>query len=220
MNAPIAIDQAVGLIREIEDQTDKEYRLIAEAAAQEAAAIVRLAFAKAAGRAHQAVETLRRDGERRLARARAQIETERRLRDQARAAEILHTGCPALINVVVERWRQDEARRFWIDVMAQHARKRLPPGAWVIEHPDDWTPEDEARMRKALPDDSALTFRASSEFEAGLRILTDGAILDGTPERLLADKAVTQARLLAEMSEENEAGRADEAGETGEGVAR
>jgi hypothetical protein len=202
LTASLANVHADALIREVEDQGAKECRAIREAAEREAGAIVRRALADARRRVHDEIAALRRDSERRFTRAAAQIETERRLRDQARASEILHSGCPELIHLVVERWTQKGPRRFWIAFMAKDARKRLLPGAWAVEHPLAWTVEDEAQLRAALPAEADLTFRASDEFDAGLRIQADGVTLDCTPERLLAEKSVYQARLLAEMSAE------------------
>ena len=206
MTVTHASAHADALIREIEDEGAKERRAIEEAAEREAAAIVRRALADAHRRAHEEIVALRRESERRLARAAAQIETERRLRDQARAAEILRTGCPDLIQFVVERWAQKEPRRCWIESMAADARKRLPPGDWIVEHPRDWTAEDEAELRAALPPQAVLTFRGTDEIYAGFRIQADGATLDCTPERLLADESVYQARLLAEISAELDRG--------------
>jgi hypothetical protein len=197
---------AEALIREIEDEGDKERQAIAVAAEKEAAAIVRHALAEARRRAHDEIAALRRDADRRLARAEAQIETERRLRDQARAAEVLHTGYPELIRTVVERWHDKNARRFWITSMAADARRRLRPGGWAIEHPLEWSAEDEAALRADLPPQAVLTFKkATDDLDAGFRIKADGATLDCTPERLLAEQSTNQARLLAEMNAELEA---------------
>ena len=202
MTASLANAHADALIREIEDQGAKECREIVEVAEREAAAIVRRAFADARRRVHHEVAALRRDSERRLVRAAAQIETERRLRDQARAAEILRSGCPDLIHLVVERWGHKGSRKFWIAWMAEHARKRLPLGVWSVEHPREWTVDDEAQLRAALPAKVGLTFKTTDEFDAGFRIQADGATLDCTPERLLAEESVYQGRLLAELRAE------------------
>jgi len=103
---------------------------------------------------------------------------------------------------VGERWGYNGSRKFWIAWMAEHARKRLPPGAWAVEHPREWTVDDEAQLRAALPAKVALTFRTTDEFDAGFRIQADGATLDCTPERLLAEESVYQGRLLAELRAE------------------
>jgi hypothetical protein len=204
MTASLANAHADALIREIEDEGVKDCRAIADAAEREAAAIIRHALADARRRVHDEIAAFRRGSERRLARATAQIETERRLRDQARAAEILHSGCPDLIHLVVERWGHEGPRKLWIAWMAEHARNRLLPGAWTVEHPREWTMEDEAQLRAALPAKVALTFRTTDEFDAGFRIQADGATLDCTPGRLLAEESIYQGRLLAELSAEVE----------------
>ncbi len=208
MNAAVPSDPAEGLIREIEEEAAKERNAILRDAKSEAAAIVRHAFGEARRRMHNELLALRRVSERKLARATAQIETERRQREAARAAEILRNGCPDLINAVIERWADPAARRLWIAAMTEAASKRLPQGQWVVENPREWTAEDEAHLRSALQGKACLTFRASDQFEEGFRIVAGGATLDCTPERLLADKSVNQAMLLAEMYAELESAEA------------
>lgn len=195
-------DRSLALIGEIRADCAKQEERILAAARAEAQSIKAAAFAEARRRVTAEIQALRHEAERQLFRAKAQIETERRLRDQARAAEILHTGCPMLINATVDRWHERAAREKWIDAFVDEAHHLLWPGTWTVEHPADWSATDtehlKARVRK-LADINALELVASEEFEAGLRAHSRGATLDLTPERLLADKAATQARLLAEM---------------------
>lgn len=198
-------DPAEALIREIEIQSAAECQTVIDAADRQGAAIVAGAFATARMRAQATLAEVRQAGAKRLGRALAQIETERRLLDQARAAEILHTGCPSLINTVVDRWQDQTLRHRWIAGMARMARQRLMPGTWAIVHPAHWGDSDAAVFREALAgrQDIRLDFVLSDEFDAGLKVVAGSTVLDGTPERLLADKATTQALLLAEMNRES-----------------
>mgnify|MGYP001766526516 CR=1 FL=1 len=192
--------QPDALVREIERQCDAECRAILETAGLESRAIVADAFAAARRHVHEAFEDMRRDGERRLARAEAQIATELRVRDQARAAGNLRDGCPVLVNAVADRWSDREARRLWAASLADEARRRLRPGAWVVEHPADWGDDEQAAFLARLGPDAGraeVTFRRADELDTGLRIRANGAVLDATPERLLADKPAVQALLLA-----------------------
>jgi hypothetical protein len=196
------IDRSQALIDEIRAGCAEEEKHIFAAAKAEAETVVGAAFSAARRRVTAEIEALRHDAERQLVRAKAQIETERRLRDQARAAEILHTGCPMLINATVERWHDPATRRLWIGAFADEALNRLWPGEWTIEHPADWDAADAEVLEQRLHEATrmpALKLVSSDDFEAGLRARSRGAVLDSTPERLLADKAATQARLLAEM---------------------
>lgn len=196
---PISRSPSDLLVDEIERQCDAECRAILEAADLESRTIVAEAFAAARRHVHEAFEDLRRDGERRLARAKAQIDTELRVRDQARAAGNLRDGCPVLVNAVADRWSDPRARRRWAASLAETAGRRLRPGAWTVEHPADWSDDEQAAFLSCLePDQRArVNFRRSEDFDTGLRILSDGAVLDATPERLLADKPAVQALLLA-----------------------
>lgn len=196
---PLPDAPAEDLVREIERQCDAECRDILAAAELAARAVVRDAFAAATRQVHDTIEDLRRDGERRLARASAQIATELRVRDQALAAGNLRDGCPMLVHAVAERWNDPAARRVWAVRLADEALRRLRPGPWIVEHPQDWPEVEHAALLDRLPPEAraAVTFRPCSDVDAGLRIRAGGATLDATPERLLADKPAVQAFLLA-----------------------
>jgi hypothetical protein len=196
--------RAEALVREIESQCDAECSALLDAARLEAQAIVREAAAAATRHVHEALEDLRRDGARRLARAQAQIATEMRVRDQALAAGNLRDGCPMLVNAVADRWTDAGARRLWAAHLAAQARLRLRPGAWVVEHPRDWRAEERDAFLAELPPErrETVSFRAVDDIDAGLRVVAGGAVLDATPERLLADKPAVKALLLAEIARE------------------
>lgn len=193
------LDQAEALCQELDAQGAAEIRKIDEAAAREATAIVAAARVEARRRVRAEIALLRQDAERRIARAGAQIETERRVAEKTRAADVLHDGCPELVLAVAARWDAPEARARWIDAFVAEARRRLPAGDWTIEHSTEWTDADEARVRAALPSNVAATFVGCDDLEAGLRIVAGSATLDGTPERLMADPVSNQARLLAAL---------------------
>lgn len=192
-------NRADDLVREIERQCATECDAILDAARREARGIIADAFAAARAHVHAAIDDMRRDGERRLARARAQIATEMRVRDQALAAGNLRDGCPMLVNAVAERWGDPAARRRWAAHLAEEARARLRPGDWVVEHPADWGDDERAAFLDHLgPTPGAVvSFRRADDIDCGLRIRAQGATLDATPERILADKPAVQALLLA-----------------------
>jgi F0F1-type ATP synthase membrane subunit b/b' len=88
MIATLANAHAEGLIREIEDEGAKERHAIAEAAEREAAAIVRRALADVRRRVHDEIGALRREIERRLARAEKLFPL---------SAVLAHSGLPSAI---------------------------------------------------------------------------------------------------------------------------
>jgi len=193
--------QSEALLRELERETQDEMRTIADAAEREARAIIAQAHATARRQIHGTIEELRREGERRLARVRAQLETEARMRAQRRAVDVLRQAQPLLVEALVARWRDVAARRKWTEGVARHARDRLKAGPWTVEHEAHWNAEEQRQFRQALGGDAGrdVSFTIDSGLLAGLRIHADQATLDATPEGLLADKPMIAALLLYEI---------------------
>lgn len=194
---------SAALIADIVNQSESEARAIIQAAEAEARDIVVNAFATARRRAHQSILELRREGERRLRRAAAQRETDLRMAEEARASALLRRGCPLLIDAVIARWNAPESRRIWIETVVGEVRRRLKPGSWTVEHPAGFSGDEQHWLAEALTRDGegakagAVAFVEADDFVAGLRIRSEGALLDATPEALLGDRAVVEAEILA-----------------------
>jgi vacuolar-type H+-ATPase subunit E/Vma4 len=193
--------QSDALVREIEQQLKKENGAIAAGARRDAHAIMAQARAAARSQVHQAIEELRADGARRLTRARAQLDTELRGRAQRRAAQALHDALPLLRQALDRCWQEPERRRQWTDAVARLAADRLRRSAWCVEHPSDWSDQERQQFAAALGkgDGLDLRFQADSHIDTGLRINADQAVLDATPEGLLADITTIAAMLLEEI---------------------
>ena len=147
---------------------------------------------------------MRREGARRLARANAQLETEARARAQRQAAQAVSVALPLLREMLEARWRDTEQRRQWTDGVARLCATRLRPGAWLVEHPADWNESEQRDFTAAIGrgDGVAVTFKADDGLAAGLRIKADQAVLDATPQGLLADGRTIAALLLDEIGRE------------------
>jgi hypothetical protein len=199
--------QSDALLREIEQQTREECHALATAAEREAAAIVDEARSAARKRMHAAVDELRREGARRLARAKAQIETEARQRAQQSAVALIARAWPLLVEALAARWRDPAGRSAWVEGVARHARDRLRADTWTVEHPIDWSADEQQSFSLSLgARDGAVRFVADREMNAGLRIKASEATLDATAQGLLADRSAVAGMLLAEI----DAGATDE----------
>ena len=197
----IAALQSDALAREIEQQIKDERQAVIENAKREARTVVAQARSAARRQMHEAIQELRREGERRLARARAQTEADERARAQARAAEAVHAAWPLLREALAARWFDGASRQAWAKAVAAQAAARLRPGAWVIEHPAGWSAKEQKDFAGVLAarDGTVVAFKADKDMTAGLRIRADQALLDATPHGLLADKTTITALLLAEI---------------------
>lgn len=190
--------QSDALVREIEQQLAAENAAIADGARRDAQAILAQARASARAQVHEAIEKLREEGGRRLMRAKARLDAEAYAHSQQQAVQAVREALPLLRDALAARWRDRPSRRQWIDATARLCADRLPPGAWLIEHPDDWDAQEQEQFAAAIGAAARLTFRAAA-VAAGLRISADQALLDATPQGLLADSNAIAAQLLEEI---------------------
>ena len=190
--------QSDALVREIEQQIAQEREAIAAGAEREARAIMRQARAAARAQMHAAIEELREEGARRLTRAKAQLDTELRARSQQQAAQAVRDAMPLLCEALNARWRDRDSRRLWSEAVARACADRLPPGAWRIEHPRDWSEPEQRQFLAAIGKPVQARFE-SADIAAGLRVNADQALLDATPRGLLVDSMNITALLLDEI---------------------
>jgi type II secretory pathway pseudopilin PulG len=156
-----------------------------------------MAQARAVARAQvrAAIEKLREDGARRLTRAKAQLDTELRARAQQQAAQAVRDAMPLLHEALDARWRDRDGRRLWSEAVARACADRLPPGAWRVEHPRDWNEPEQQQFLTAIGKPVQARF-AVADIAAGLRVSADQALLDATPQGLLANSTMITALLL------------------------
>lgn len=197
--ASIAEAQSRALLDEIEQQIAAECRAIHDLAQEEAARLIADAHHGARARAHDTLRELRREGARRLARAKAQLESDARKRKQERVHALVERAWPMLAEALIARWRDRQARDVWIAAAARYAEEHLPAGTWAVIHPNDFSSEDRDSLQAVVGGQSALTFRADGDLQAGLRIETAQAALDATAAGLLADHETIAAMLLSEI---------------------
>lgn len=193
--------QSDALVREIEKQLKDENGAIAADAQRDAHAVMAQARAAARAQVHEAIVELREEGARRLTRAKAQLDTERRTRAQSQDAAAVRDALPLLRAALKQRWQEPESRRQWSDAVARLAADRLRRGAWRVAHPPGWSGPERKQFTAALGKSEGLdlSFQADAHIDAGLRISADQAVLDATPAGLLAETTTIAALLLEEI---------------------
>src|SRR5512135_836678 len=184
-------------------ETDRRTRsdaLIAEARAR-SAALVAQAHADARARMRDAWTEERQRAHERVAAALANLQTRRRLHDQQRGAALLELGWRRLPGALRDRWRDARCRDLWTAAVVNDATRLLRAGRWCIVHAPDW-PEAERQAlaaRLARDHDIQSEFVADAAIDAGLRIVAEGNVVDGTLTGLLADRDDIGAKLLRHL---------------------
>ena len=200
----VAILQSDALVREVTQQLDDEAAAVIATAERDAKTLLAEARRLARARLHETIDGLRHERMRRLAQASAQLETEVRMQDQQRAKQALAEVTPMLREELNARWRDRNKRKLWTDAIAHFCRARLRAGVWLVEHPADWDGAEQRAFADVLGSEPVATidYRPDHDLTAGLRIKSDGAVLDATPQGLLADDRNVAALLLDAIDHE------------------
>lgn len=137
----------------------------------------------------------------RVAAARANLQTRRRLHAQRQAADWLALGWERLPPALIRRWQDDAARAAWVAAALDRARRVLPPGAWRVLHADGWPPAERQAVQAQLQQEigAAPVFAQDAALAAGLRITAGGNVVDATLAGLVADRDEIGARLLGAL---------------------
>lgn len=195
--------------------------LIGQARAQADAA---LAAARAQARA-QLRATFAEERQRsaqRLAAARAELQTHRRLQAQRQTEDLLALAWQRLPAALAARWQDAGSRARWVQAALDSARAVLPRGSvWTIHHPADWPEAERAALIATLGATLSAPLTADTQDgerpppqavadarqTAGLRISAAGNVVDATIPGLLADRDEIGGRLigLLEASETKDA---------------
>jgi hypothetical protein len=194
--------QADALLALVEADRAEKVAAILGSASEQAAALRRDAHASARGRMRAAFAEERTMRSTRLAAARANLETRRRLALQRHSAAMLEAAWQALPDALAARWHEAAARDAWIATTVADARRVLKDGTWRIAHADAWPEAERSRLAAALVAQGVgASFHEEPALGSGLRIAAGGNVVDATGVGLLADRAEIGALLLALLEE-------------------
>jgi len=199
---PLGVERAMQAMLDLVESNRARLRdqILGEARAR-AQAVRNQACAGARTRMRQAFEEQRQRRRERLAAAEARLANRRRLHKQQRLAASLRLASQQLPRELQALWQQKETRASWVRAVLAAARLRLTEGPWHIAHAADW-PEDEREhlvLNSGAVPAPAPRFEADPRIVAGLRIVSNRNVLDGTIEGLLSDPADFEARLLRRL---------------------
>jgi hypothetical protein len=159
------------------------------------------AHADARARLRQAFDEQRLLRRERIAAAQARLATRRRLHEQQHIAALLRLAWQQLPGELLALWKQADTRAQWVAQVLAWARARMPRGAWRIVHASEWSAGEQQALAKELAAElgAAPLLQADEGISAGLKVMADGNVIDGTLGGLLADRAEFEARLLRKL---------------------
>lgn len=206
MNAPAngpasVIRQTRALLDLVEADRARQCAQILGDAHGRAQALRAQAHADARARMRQAFDEQRLLRSERVAAAQARLATRRRLHEQQHTAALLRLAWQQLPGELLALWQQAPTRTQWVAQVLASARARMPRGAWRIVHAADWPVPEQQALAQGLASElgAAPLFEADASIDAGLKVMVDGNVIDGTLGGLLADRADFEARLLRRL---------------------
>jgi len=193
--------QARALLDLIEADRTRQCALILGEAESLAATLRAQARAEARSRMRQAFAEQRWLRRERIAAAQARLATHRRLAEQRRLAALLHLASEQLPGELLALWKHAPSRAAWVGRVLAGARARMPRGPWRIVHATDLPAAERQAQADTLAADQigAPRFEADDAIVAGLKVVADGNVIDGTLAGLVAERADFEARLLRHL---------------------
>jgi hypothetical protein len=115
---------------------------------------------------------------------------------------LIEVGRAALAETLAARWGERAQRRAWAEALLAEAAEVLLRREWTLEHPAGWAAEERehaigfARERCG----ATLTAVPAEDLETGLRIRSEGALVDMSIPGLMANERTIEGELLAEFN--------------------
>lgn len=190
--------QMQALLTLLEDDRRRQCEaLIADAQAR-ASNVLQQAQQDARTRMRAAFAAERQRLDEQLKAAGARLQTEHRLSEQERRAQMLRLAWDMLPEALLQRWQDPGRRGKWVAQAIDSAQRLLPRDSWTLNVAPGWPAQEReqalqsvARLLGAMPACSE-----TAELQAGLLITAGGNRLDATLGGLLADRGAIEARLL------------------------
>lgn len=171
-------------------------------AQRESQGVIRQAYQLARRNMHEDLELTRRHIRDTMAAARAKQHTLMMQQSHTAASSFLEQCWQALQPSLCARWQQPDCRRQWLAKILATATAVLPAADWLIEHPTDFSAQEQQQLREQAQALADVTpdLRSTPDITAGIRISADGASVDGSLHGLLSDRTALEALLLASAS--------------------
>lgn len=133
-----------------------------------------------------------------LKEAAARLQTEQRLREQERRAQLLRLAWDMLPAALLQRWQDPDRRSKWVAQAIDSAQRLLPHDSWTLSVAPGWPAAEREQVLRSVASRLGAMPGCSetAQLQAGLLIVAGGSRLDATLAGLLADRAAIEARLL------------------------
>ncbi len=203
------VDAQVERLLDVVQSYHKEYCEAEKAKArQQAGGLIQQAHHDARKRMHQVVLDNRERIQQEIDVAKAKQQTEKKQRQYRCDQRLLKFALDKLQQMLVSRWQLPEQRRVWIEHILGIASTMLLTDDWRIEYPADCSVAEKQQLRECITKQTAKqtvkqtgqssTLVVNRDISAGIRISSNGLVVDGTLSGLLVNRSRIEAEFLAQ----------------------
>ena len=116
-----------------------------------------------------------------------------------RDQRLLDVALEKLYEILMTRWSIAEQRQVWIDSALTVASRVLLADAWQVEHPVQWPVAEQKQLHEQIAKhtDQSPILVSSQDIQAGIRVISQGSVVDATISGLLVDRPRIEAEFLA-----------------------
>ena len=188
----------------VADNRDKRCAEVRERTLIQAQKILSQAHSRVRARLRRHISALREKYRVSLSAAQARNQTLIRQRQQKEDKACLDAAWPLLEDALLALWKEPESKAAWIDRAVSNASDTLLEHDWHIECPKDFTEQESALLLKVITDrrGKADKLAACDDIKAGIRISSNGTVVDATIEGLLQRRSRIEAALLARIKQD------------------
>jgi hypothetical protein len=195
--------RTTALLALVEEFRARRCAELLEPARQQARSLLRNARAEGRQRVHTTIGEARQRLASEVGAAQARLATDRRLAEQRHSVRVLQEAWSALREALRARWRDEHARREWLDAHLARALRVLPREPWQVEFAAGWSEAEREAFaaRITAAGIASASWQARDDIDGGVRIRAGNNVVDATIDGLLADRAALEGRLLDLLQE-------------------
>lgn len=195
------VDAQVERLLDVVQSYYKQYcETVKKQAHQDTRALIQQAHHDARKRIHQVLVSNREKIQQETGAAKAKQQTKNKQYQYRRDQRLLNVALDKLQQILVSRWQVSEQRQAWIDNILGIASTMLLTEDWQIEHPAEWSVDEQKQLREHITKQTGRspTITVNRNIQAGIRIISNGSVVDGTLSGLLVDRSRIEAEFLSQ----------------------
>lgn len=195
------------LLQLVDKRRDEQCQQLLDEATLKARQLLDDTYRQARQHLHQELHAARARSDKRLSAAHAEQNTQTRQWRQKQEQALLKTIAEPLKNAMLKRWREPTRRQQWITSVLQQARQSLLDTRWRVQISTDVATEERQKIHEQMQQHGLdISLEPDPGIEAGIRVCTPYAEVDGTLDGLLSHQQAIESRVLTRLREPSPTG--------------